>query len=136
MAEITRETFTAAMEAAVAERGADWTYPEPTPKTPGYAGFQADDWHSGNWGACVYSTPDGTPACIIGLALHKIDPALVPEWDTVAPATSVLRDAGVTDYLLRVAARAAQREQDSGKTWGEALAVYRHVLQTGEEEEA
>ena len=69
--QITRENFTAAMRAAVAERGEDWVYPERVSE------LAAPGWRPKRGHECVYVLPDGSPACLIGLALYKIDPALV-----------------------------------------------------------
>lgn len=128
---ITPEEFTAAMIAAVQERGAHYTYPtarkSATTDHYGLGMYTADDYH-GPAGDCKYSTPDGTPACIIGLALHKIDPDLVPSYsDPNPPARAVLAPFGVGP-LVRAAADAAQRTQDTGGSWGMALREYKRVL--------
>ena len=58
--DVTTDQFTEAMRAAVAERGADWVYPR------GERG-----WANGI--ACRYVRSDVIePACIIGLALHRL----------------------------------------------------------------
>ena len=115
MTTITRENFTAAMERAVTERGEDFVYPE--------------EWRTADGlGACKYSLGDGTPACIIGLALWYIDPGLVPDSSEFGGANAVLSELGVEDPILEVAARAAQINQDSRRTWGDALAAYKAEL--------
>lgn len=129
---ITPEEFTAAMIAAVQERGAHYTYPAPSSVAttnhqsfPVY-GTKIDAYH-GPMGECKYSTPDGTPACIIGLALHKIDPDLVPSYSNSGPARAVLAGFGLGDEV-QAAADAAQRTQDTGGSWGMALREYKQVL--------
>jgi len=117
---ITIENFTKAMEEAVAERGSGWLYPDQV------ATNVEDDWHTVS-GTCQYQTKDGTPACIIGVALSKIDPDLVPEYDTNKSALAVLRNLGAGEALA-LAADVAQGMQDSGLRWGVALEEYRRVL--------
>lgn len=124
MTNVTDEEFTEALRAAVEERGEDYSYPEGI-----YEGQfdipRDDDYHNG--GLCVYQTPDGTPACIIGLALYKIDPELVPDYDLVMSAQKALEDIGVSDRV-RFAAGRAQGVQDGGDTWGHALREYEDAL--------
>jgi hypothetical protein len=126
-AAFTIEQFTAALEAAVAERGKDYIYPR------GNRDYTTES------GTCVYSTPGGEPACLIGLALHKIDPSLVPEYGIVSGATDVLRALVDADdpeseefNLFLNAADNAQGAQDMAKTWGKALTTYKATL-AGEE---
>lgn len=115
---VTEEQFTAAMRAAVEERGADYVYPV-------WDRAGADDYHD-KYGTCKYSTPDGTPACIVGLALSKIDPALVPPYKHNAGAHDLNVLGAGSD--LAYAAFAAQQEQDDGGTWGSALEQYLYVI--------
>lgn len=117
---ITRENFTAAIIQAVAERGEDYVYPE-------------DD---KIMDACQYKTENGEPSCIIGLALHLIDPILVPERGSVAGARDILRDIGVTDAALLDAATDAQSVQDNFSPWGYALTAYKNVIAKAEEADA
>lgn len=121
MTTITVRQFTEAMRAAVAERGEDWVYP---------ANDQVaydTGWRNSS-GMCQYTTLDGNPGCIIGLVLHKIDPSIVPAYDTWAGATPILRGFGLPDSVL-IAAECAQVAQDNGKNWGEALARYEQELE-------
>lgn len=119
---ITVEQFTAAMEAAVAERGADYVYPAPVEKG------HPDDYHNAA-GTCMYQTSDGAPACIIGVALSKIDPSLMPAYgDTFGASAVIHRLTDGNSYELPEAAGAAQDAQDQGKTWGEALEAYKKSL--------
>lgn len=118
MTKITTEDFIQAMRDAVAERGADYVYPP-------FENF-ADDYHN-EFGACQYQTPDGTPACIVGLALSKIDPNLVPEYGEDPGAERFLTGKGL-DPSVAEAAGWAQGIQDDGKTWGEALKEFERVI--------
>jgi hypothetical protein len=121
MTTITARQFTEAMRAAVAERGEDWVYP---------ANDQVaydTGWRDSS-GLCQYTTLDGEPGCIIGLALHKIDPSIVPAYGTWAGASLILRGFGLPGSVL-IAAQVAQAAQDNGKSWGEALARYERELE-------
>ena len=121
--QITRENFTAAMRAAVAERGEDWVYPAKGSELAGQG------WRSEEYDACVYVLPDGSPACLIGLALYKIDPALVEGLEGEnASAFRLLHRLGVEDGGMCRAARKAQRTQDGGGTWGNALKIYERAM--------
>lgn len=117
-------TFTEALEAAVAERGEDWTYPK-YQEVPGSC--LDTEWHYVG-GACRYVTRTANePACIIGLALTKM--GFTPrQLDARASAGSMMEvlDVGTTDE--RDAAYTAQRKQDTGGTWGEALTTYKEAL--------
>ena len=116
--QITRENFTAAMRAAVAERGEDFVYPAQGSE------LAEQGWRS-EQGTCVYVLPDGSPACLIGLALYKIDPALVEGLEGEdATALRLLQRLGVEDGRLYWAAQVAQQAQDLGETWGDALKIY------------
>lgn len=120
--QITRENFTAAMRAAVAERGEDWVYPAEGSE------LAEQGWRSEE-GTCVYVLPDGSPACLIGLALYKIDPALVEGLEGEnASAFRLLHRLGVEDGGVCRAARKAQRTQDGGGTWGNALKIYERAM--------
>ena len=107
---INDEAFIQAMKDAVAERGEDFTYP--------------DEWRvtdSGFDNACVYTLEDGTPACIIGLAIYKM--LGTPYTGYNAGAYGVLGDlyGGRISIRLRDAAQSAQALQDKGASWGRVL---------------
>lgn len=133
---ITIENFTAALEKAVADRGEDYIYPEKT-ENPAYGNskvydqYLADDYHV-KGGQCVYSTPNGEPACLIGVALHNLG-LQVPEYGFVGGASEVLLnepyelEEGIT-YLIADAADAAQGRQDNGETWGVALQTFKEAI--------
>lgn len=121
--EVTDEVFIEAMEKAVAQKGADYVYP--ATEFDEHGGVSNTDWRA-SLGECRYSLPDGTPACIIGQAIHLIDPKYTPEHDLIADAATVLDSVfpGLTPPLL-AAATDAQVIQDSGYTWGDALDTFR-----------
>ena len=82
---------------------------------------------------CSY-VEDGKPSCLVGRALHlaglgvgelaDMDDAWPPTIDEVTLPEGV----NVTPEA-RVVLRAAQKEQDWGKTWGEALAVAKELAE-------
>lgn len=121
--------FIEAMEAAVAERGADWVYPEAEadPDTDETT-FLRDAWHADTEGSCVYQTEDGEPACIIGLAMHKLGLEL-PPYDRVFGARAALRESSLnlSDTVL-AAASTAQAKQDYHATWGDALTAFKEAI--------
>ena len=121
MAKFTDEEFEAALERAVQERGEDYVYPQRNKDK------WVDEYHN-QAGGCVYSTPDGTPACIIGLALSYLDPSLVPDYNDTNAARDVLP--GIVSSVAATAAQYAQDVQDGGDTWGVALETY-HSMYAG-----
>lgn len=113
---ITDEQFTTAMRAAVAERGADWTYPKNNPES------RANGWWDER-GSATYQDANGNATCIIGKALEL---AGLSKPNASLCATAVL--AGATTDAVAYAARCAQLHQDRSRPWGEALAIYEWVL--------
>jgi hypothetical protein len=95
------------LEQAVAERGPDYVYRAPV---------------------CVYSTPGGQPACLVGhaLALAGLELSRLGENN---PAASYLPHyfPEVTEPAVNVFI-AAQAAQDDRLTWGEALAEAREAV--------
>ncbi len=116
----TDEQFTAAFDKAVAMRGEDYIYRRPT---------QAE----GGNGMCVYSTRDGEPSCLIGLALWILDQELgthnMPSFNDCINAYSLLEGHGLTSKRVATAAGNAQATQDATYTWGEAKITYHHFLE-------
>jgi hypothetical protein len=121
--EITYEKALSAMRGAVADRGADYVYPE-SEKT--FAG------------TCQYLTEDGRASCLVGEVLVRVGvPAeSLPKWipgerssslEAVPMASSLLgnlESAGVLTFernRTQVFLDTAQDEQDNGQTWGVAL---------------
>lgn len=132
-APFTPQQFIDALHAAVAERGGDFVYPQDDP-----------DWVVAE--TCQYQTRDGQPACIIGAALWKIDPALVPEYGNTNGVWTVLpnvlvggdfdldedtRELTKEERLLVSAASSAQTAQDTGKPWSVAMQEFDTVLSYG-----
>lgn len=115
---INRESFTKAIREAVAERGESWTYPS-------LSEAGDSEWYNSSRD-CVYAFPDGSPACLIGLALYKIDPTIdlvgtEKKIETEHNDTSVMalfNELGVQDSTLLNAASSAQYRQDAGMSWG------------------
>lgn len=107
---IADEDFTWAMKEAVAERGADYVYPK------------FEEGYTVGIETCVYQTPTGEPACLIGLAMSKLGLELPPH-NVEEGASRVLEETGLSQ-VARNAADRAQAEQDHGRTWGRALETY------------
>lgn len=120
MKTFTDSQFIAALKEAVAERGEDYVYPE-VERT----GF-ADDYHNAN-GTCQYQTPDGELACLIGLAVSKLDPEAVPAYGDARNASDILVPMGISK-AVRHAAADAQETQDDGGTWGQAAEQFDATL--------
>lgn len=131
---ITPAEFTKALEDAVAERGADWVYP-PAQENPEAeldeeaSLYIGDEWHQQE-GGCVYQKSDGTPACLIGVAMAKLGVEL-PPFESVSSAQVVLESRTDLPTHITRAAKRAQAVQDNGRTWGAALSEYKYEI--GEE---
>lgn len=128
MRTISDAEFTDAMRAAVLERGSDFVYPQQSDEQL----YEDDEWH--DRGACMYSKEDGTAACLLGLAISTIDPALLPAWGTPENTDNGqlwLESVGVSRRAAR-AAGVAQNRQDMGRTWGEALLAYEAFMEAPE----
>ena len=122
--ELTTTNVLAALEAVVAERGADWVYP--------------DEWRDD--GVCRYVV-DGCPACIVGAALAHlgvpVDVLAVFE-TSAAMLTYELGELGHVhkddDQWATAALVRAQFVQDGSPpdrppgTWGEALVAARAAV--------
>lgn len=112
----TDEQFIAAIRKAVEIRGEDYVYPSKEEHPEYYIGIGASP-------SCRYQLDDGTPACIVGLALHQIDPGLVPEPGSTTLAGGVLRQIGFSRKVSE-AATTAQLMQDDDASWGSALEAF------------
>lgn len=120
--EITRENFTAAIEAVVAERGESFVYEKPE-------GFRA----------CQYTNEDGTPGCLIGAALAKLGYTAenTRGLERTYPdsygysAREILEALGIDDSTLLIAATKAQNRQDDGLEYHAALEAYHAALAFG-----
>lgn len=118
---ITEADFTAAIEKAVADAGADYVY---------------NPYHSRE---CRYLEEDLEPSCIVGTALVNLGFEPNPDWDNpFHPEAGVDEDDTAADTILPrffeipgnvvLAARKAQLEQDTGGTWGGALFAYKEAV--------
>ena len=116
---ITEADFTAAIEKAVADKGADYVYNPDSTR-----------------GECTY-TEDGEPSCIVGTALINLGFEATPDWDDPIQRDVVLEDTTADTILpyffdipqnVVTAARKAQRVQDEGGTWGVALSEYKQAV--------
>lgn len=115
---ITEADFTAAIEKAVDDKGADYIYnPDLTRE-------------------CTY-TEDGEPSCIVGTALINLGFEANPDWDYPIQRDGFLGDTAADTILpyffdtpqnVVTAARKAQRVQDEGGTWGAALGNYKQAV--------
>lgn len=123
---ITRENFRAALQKAVEDRGEGWVYPD-------NAEWRAPN-HIGETYACLYVKADGLPACLIGYAVHAIDPEGFAhkmggrEKPLIVRADQFLHLFGVKDEGLMGAAMDAQDAQDQGYSWGEAVAKFDRTM--------
>lgn len=123
MAKFTHDEVTAAIEAVVAEKGEAYTYP--------------------NAESCVYGYADGTPGCIVGHVVARLDPDKfarvvqveqgVPRnsWPVSTLSTETIHRAVVVvtfddlfDQVTLNALAEAQAIQDRGRPWGQALVAY------------
>ena len=102
---LTTGEFLHALRQVVAEKGESYTYPE----------SERDAWD-----VCRY-WHNGQPSCIIGHALDALGVVVPPSLEGMS-ANSIFREWRAKDPVTR-AALAAQRAQDRGATWGEALSA-------------
>lgn len=110
----TDEQVHEAIKAVVEERGADFIYP--------------DEWKYTN--DCLYVRPDGDgPACIVGAVLHHLGvPLSLLSANEGRPAYALVHYLGGVSPRAGDALAWAQGVQDTGKTWGEALASFEEHL--------
>jgi hypothetical protein len=122
---IDRTRVLALLAEVVAEVGEDHVYPD-------YGGFAG----------CKYFSDSGQPLCIVGHVLAKlgVDPALVNQPAHYSDSIS-LNGVGIDSVCRQLGSllpnftpdaiavlSAAQRVQDDGKTWGEALRYAREYM--------
>lgn len=107
------------LQEVVAENGADYVYTTDPKTEEKRIAEEASD------RACFYGNVDGTPGCIVGHLIHKLKPDFDLSRLGGSGAISALEVAGysagsmfskVSNLVLVV-----QRQQDGGRTWGEAL---------------
>lgn len=93
---------------AIAEKGEDYVYPLANANS-----------------ACLYFEDDGQPSCIVGHVLHYMGESHGPEG---ASAYVAVRNFGWSN-AVREGLLKAQRAQDDGRTWGEALAEFDRAVE-------
>lgn len=96
--------FLHTLRQVVAEKGANYVYPE-SEKAPG--------------GICRYRY-DGQPSCIIGHVLDTLGIIVPPLYESIS-AADLLSNFGASEQVQWVALM-AQHAQDNALSWGEALA--------------
>lgn len=146
MTNLTAETVTTALDELIAERGEDFTYERAEIVYPsGYVDK-----------VYAYSNSDGTPSCIVGCVLAKVEPEAFQklhnlEWssdpggftatgsvysiadDYLSAELPELRDAETHGLSpLGLALRAAQSVQDGGAPWSEARNAFLTNLNKGD----
>ena len=126
------EDVAAILNQAVAERGADWTYPTPetcpTCRSGNYFEQEPCDWHYAE--SCRYFTYQKEPCCIVGYVIDKVVDTsklntYVFEGENAQNALFTLQmweeltlDSRTVELLL-----VAQQEQDNHKAWGDAVRI-------------
>lgn len=104
---------------ALQERGTDWSYPEYDPN-----GEFDPRWHLPNDGSCLYTSPDGTAACLVGVALDRggFERPGYGESDNHEGALDVLRNhaPGISQQVANFLTD-AQSNQDLGINWGRTV---------------
>lgn len=127
---VTNEAFSKAMHEAVAERGADYVYPQELKFS------KPKDEHAENY--CLYFDIDEPtkPLCIIGAALARLGVTVEDIYNSnkAHPGTQDVSAFQVllhlnANYDLAQAAADAQWHQDRGRTWGEALARFDSAME-------
>lgn len=119
----------AILNEAVAERGADWIYPNANDCPTCNSGlFELCDWHCAE--GCRYFTPDNEPCCIVGYFIDKV--VDTSQLDTTIfegeRATAVLDKLEMWEELsldgrTRELLQIAQERQDNDVSWGKAVAI-------------
>ena len=115
---LTAETALELLERAVQEKGPDYVYPKSDTQ---------DEDGDGDY-VCLYRNADGSPSCIVGHVFNYL--GVLPKVGEGRSARQAVMDLGLvtgkwnpTSEILQT----AQRDQDAGATWGEALAAAREV---------
>ena len=72
--------------------------------------------------ACFYSHYDGTPGCIVGAFIHRMNPDFDLTKVDGGLVRNILNDAGIeTEYEAATLLLRCQGAQDLGDTWRQAL---------------
>ena len=109
---LTRSVVLETLEEIVAENGEDYVYP--------LANTAA---------SCQYANPDGTPSCIVGHLIYKLDPSVLDDIRTSPGGYNIDGVFSLQDGFIKIkddpslldALENLQNDQDMGKTWGVAL---------------
>lgn len=112
---------------------------------------------NGYAGACTYSNADGTPSCLVGHVVYRIDPeffkelAADEEWvipgygepsyiagvpDTAENLNYPFDGEVVTEEeqeLVRMALLLAQQSQDNGEEWNRALSKFHNAAEQADD---
>jgi len=110
---------------AVVEENPSYVYPSSI--LDEYNHTRADDYHR-EGGSCVYATPDGKPACLIGHVIYRLDPEKLPPYDTPSEtASDVMSELfpEATNDALCYALDEAQGTQDLGGSWVSAWEAFK-----------
>lgn len=125
---ITEDTAIALLSEAVAIKGEEYVYDYRDPNT-----VEPVSVYDGAVQVapiyCVYTTHEGEPSCLVGLAMHLAG-AELPDYDNHLNVASIGFDQTrsffygqgfvLTDGAARVLGR-VQSNQDSGQSWGDAV---------------
>jgi hypothetical protein len=110
---------------ALEEKGADYIYEQPSPAACYYLDYNLNDDEDGGHAIRVQNATG--PGCLIG---HVAYYAGMAKEDLAAsegtPADRLLR--GHAPDAVRLAARALQRAQDQGESWGTAVQAFENCL--------
>jgi hypothetical protein len=117
----------AILNEAVAERGADWIYPDQN-DCAACIDQEPCDWHCAE--GCRYFTPDKQPCCIVGYFIDKaIDTSQLNtdlfEGEHASAAIKQLEiwNELVLDERTQALLEMAQAYQDGYKPWGEVVSL-------------
>lgn len=111
--DLTEEIVTPIIRELVSEFGADYVY-------------KKEEREINEGVTCSYQE-NGKPSCIVGHVLDRAGVEYDPEWEG-RDCWRILERGGAPGNLAS-ALSYAQSQQDSGKTWGEALKVYEERAQ-------
>jgi hypothetical protein len=125
MKRMTYDEVLAILNEAVAERGADWVYPDQV-DCPVCIDQEPCDWHCSE--GCRYFTFDKQPCCIVGYFIDKVidtshlDLSVI-EGQFAGSALKTLEDweeLSLSDLTKELLVN-VQANQDSYKTWGDSV---------------
>jgi len=117
---LTYDDAVALLDRAVAEKGADYVYPEEEKREGGEFGSMM----------CQYRTDSGGPSCIIGFVGNYL--GVLDQFTEAKPGVENLKNAGY-DFDNRTYALLdeSQSDQDWGITWGESVERAKNHVSNG-----